>query len=104
MCCGSTTIKFIFYTFLHLVGDDYLEINDTITFEADELEKSVLLILVDNSAVEEVENLQVTITPIPGLFPVAVKNNTAVVVITDNDSKLVHCLIVYVNYSYSKKE
>lgn len=47
----------------------------------------VQTLILDNSAVENVEDFSVFITAIPGLFPVAVKNSTASVSITDNDSK-----------------
>ena len=69
--------------------EDYVAINDTITFEVDELLKSVFLIIVDDNAVEDVENLQVSVTPVLGQFPVAVQNNTATIIIADNDSMFI---------------
>ena len=71
-----------------VVGEDYIEIdNDTITFQVDELRKTVSLILLDNDEVEDMEKLEVTITPVPGLFPVTVQNSTAMISISDNDGE-----------------
>ena len=71
----------------HLYSDvgDYLGINQTVTFEVEEVEKEVQVQIVDNAAVERVEQFSVFLTPLPGLFPVAVLNSAAVVSITDND-------------------
>ena len=64
---------------------DYLGINQTVTVEVEEVEKEVQVQIVDNAAVERVEQFSVFLTPLPGLFPVAVLNSTAVVSIADND-------------------
>ena len=64
---------------------DYLGINQTVTFEVEDVEKEVQVQIVDNAAVERVEQFSVFLTPLPGVFPVAVLNSTAVVSITDND-------------------
>ena len=64
---------------------DYLGINQTVTFEVEEVEKEVQVQIVDNAAVEHVEQFSVFLTPLPGVFPVAVLNSTAVVSIADND-------------------
>ena len=68
-------------------GDDYIAMNDVITFDIDDLQQSVVIFIVDNSIVEDVESFSVSISPIPGLFPVAVKNSTAIISIKDNDCK-----------------
>ena len=65
--------------------DDYLGINQTVTFEVEDVGKEVQVQIVDNAAVERVEQFSVFMTPLPGLFPVAVLNSTAVISITDND-------------------
>ncbi len=52
----------------------------------------MLLIILDNNVVEDLEDLQITITALPGLFPVAVQNGTAIISIADNDSELIHSL------------
>ena len=45
----------------------------------------MLVFIVDNSALEEVEQFNVKIEAISGDFPVAVMNSTATVIVTDND-------------------
>ena len=45
----------------------------------------MLLILLGDTIVENVEQLTVAITPVTGLFPVAVQNSTTTVLITDDD-------------------
>ena len=54
----------------------------------------VLILIRDNSALEEVEQFTVVIEAVEGDFPVAVMNNTATVTIADNDG-------ILVNYSLS---
>ena len=61
--------------------------NKTITFEVDDLQQNVLTFIVDNSVVEGAEFFSVSISPILGLFPVAVKNSTVTIFINDNDCK-----------------
>ena len=68
-------------------GLDYTAVNRTITFEIDETEIVVRTLIMDNSALEDLENFSVFIAPIAGIFPVAVKNGTAVVSITDDDGE-----------------
>ena len=70
-------------------GDDYIPLNDVITFDIDDLQQSVSIFILDNLIAEDVEFFSVSISPIPGLFPVAVKNNTATISIKDNDCKYV---------------
>lgn len=45
------------------------------------------MLILDNTAVEDLEQFSVFITPIPGIFPVAVKNSTTTITIRDNDCK-----------------
>ena len=45
----------------------------------------MLIFIVDNSALEEVEQFSVKIEAILGDFPVAVMNSTVTVTVTDND-------------------
>ena len=73
-----------------LIADiiDYISINQTVTFEVIDMEATVETLIIDNSAVEGVEQFSVMITAVPGLFPVAVQNSTAVVSISDNDGKI----------------
>lgn len=66
-------------------GEDYLAINTIITFLVEELEKSVLLTVLDNDVVEDAEQLTVTISPVAGNFPVVVANSVVTISITDND-------------------
>ena len=62
--------------------------NEVITFDIDDdVQQSVAIFILDNSIVEDVESFSVSISPIPGLFPVAVKNSTAIISIKDNDCK-----------------
>ena len=75
---------FIHYT-CSTDGDDFVAVNNTITFGVEETEKEMLIFIVDNSALEEVEQFTVKIEAISGDFPVAVLNSTATVTITDND-------------------
>ncbi len=72
-------------------GDDYVAIDETVTFQVDDLELTMSVLILDNVAVEDVEQFFFSISPIPGLFPVSVKNSTANISITDNDSE---CLSV----------
>ena len=48
----------------------------------------VLVFILDNSALEELEQFTVKIEAIEGIFPVAVTNSTATVLIDDNDGNL----------------
>ncbi len=75
------------YRLFHFTVDgvDYSGINQTITFQVTDLQHVVQVMILDNSAVERVEQFSVFIAAIPGLFPVAVQNNTAMVSISDND-------------------
>ena len=66
-------------------GDDFVAVNDTITFGEEETEMEVLIFILYNSALEETEHFTVRIEAIEGVFPVAVVNSTATVNITDND-------------------
>ena len=61
--------------------------NEEITFDIDDLQQSVVIFILDNSIVEGVEIFSVSISPIPGLFPVAVKNSMVTIFIKDNDCK-----------------
>ena len=61
--------------------------NEVITFDIDDLQQNVAIFILDNSIVEGVEYFSVSISPIPGLFPVAIKNSTATISIKDNDCK-----------------
>ena len=45
----------------------------------------VLVFILDNSALEELEQFTVKIEAIKGIFPVAVTNSTATVLMDDND-------------------
>ena len=68
--------------------DDYIPLNEVITFDIDDdLQQSVAIFILDNSIAEDVESFSVSISPIPGLFPVAVQNSTATIFIKDNDCK-----------------
>ena len=68
-------------------SDDYIALNEVITFDIDDLQQSVAIFILDNSIAEDVESFSVSISPIPGLFPVAVQNSTATIFIKDNDCK-----------------
>ena len=61
--------------------------NELITFDIDDLQQSVAIFILDNSIAEGVESFSVSISPIPGLFPVAVQNSTVTISIKDNDCK-----------------
>ena len=78
---------FIHYTCPPTDGDDFVAVNDTITFGVEETEMEILIFIVDNSALEEVEQFTVKTEAVLGDFPVAVMNDTATVTITDNDGK-----------------
>ncbi len=45
----------------------------------------VMILIIDNSALEDVEQFIVEIEPVPGVFPVAVMDDIATITITDND-------------------
>ena len=68
-------------------GEDYNSVDQTVTFEVEDLEKSVSVLILDNSALERVELFLVSMTALPGLFPVAVTNSPAVVSLMDNDGE-----------------
>jgi hypothetical protein len=68
-----------------------------VTFEAEDVEMEVQTLILDNLAVERVEEFSVFITPVPGLFPVAVENDMAVVSITDNDGTSSKLIVIYTN-------
>ena len=60
------------------------------TFQIRDREKAVQAMILDDAIVERIEQFSVIITPIPGLFPVAVQDSTAVVSIIDDDGELMH--------------
>ena len=68
-------------------GEDYNSTNQTVTFEIEDLEKTVSVHILDNSALERVEQFLVSMTALPGLFPATVTNSPAVVSLTDNDGE-----------------
>ena len=69
-------------------GDDYININETVQFEPEEREVIVQTLIIDNFLLEDEEEFLVILTPIVGVFPVAVQNNVAVVSIADNDGEI----------------
>ena len=68
-----------------LDGRDFAGINDTLEFGVDVTQMEVVILIIDNSALEDVEQFIVEIEPIPGVFPIAVMDSVAAVTITDND-------------------
>ena len=73
--------------YFHLsAGEDFLGFpDDSIIFEVEELEKTLLLEILDDDLVENVEELTVSITPVAGNIPVAVTHSTTTISIIDND-------------------
>ena len=49
----------------------------------------MLIFILDNSALEEVEQFTVKIEAVSGDFPVAVMNSTTTVIVTDNDGNYI---------------
>ena len=80
-----------------LLDEDYIGINETIQFEIEDREMIVQTLILDDSQLEDVEEFLAVLTPIAGVFPVAVQNGTAVVSIADNDGKkhLIMCHFLY---------
>lgn len=72
-----------------LLDEDYIGINETIQFEIEDREMIVQTLILDDSQLEDVEEFLAVLTPIAGVFPVAVQNGTAVVSIADNDGEIV---------------
>lgn len=68
-------------------------------FHIEDKEQIVQVLILDNSAVENVEEFLVFITPISGLFPVSVLSSSASVSITDNDSKNIKKVCRTQNYT-----
>ena len=90
----DTLLPLFLSFFLSLpVRDDYQLVDKRIEFDAnttlgiDELEKREIIIITDNTALEEREFFTVSITAVLGIFPVAVQNFTAIIEIDDNDGK-----------------
>jgi hypothetical protein len=62
---------FIVYT----DGQDFSAVNDTLEFGVDAIQMEVMIFIMDNSALEDVEQFTVEIEPVPGVFPVVVIGN-----------------------------
>ena len=58
-----------------------------ITFDIEDLQYKGTLIIIDNDAQENVEQMFLQIEALPGPFPLAVEEETAMVTITDNDGR-----------------
>lgn len=89
LCCTphSPCVTYVYCPHSILDGGDYVAINQTVTFEIEDVEKEIQTTILDNSAVERVEQFTVFLTPLVGVFPVAVQDSLAVVSITDNDGR-----------------
>ena len=70
-------------------GDDFVAVNDTITFGVEDIKMEMFIFILDNSALEEVEQFTVKIEAASGDFPVAVMNSTTTITVTDNDGNYV---------------
>ena len=95
----------IFTCFSTSAGSDYESINETITFDVEDLQYEGTLIITDNDALENVEQMFLQIEALPGLFPLVVVDDTAVVTITDNDGEkhltLVQLVMSVIHHSSS---
>ena len=58
-----------------------------VLFEKEVLQHEGRLIITDNDALENVEQMILQIEPVMGPFPVRVVDDTALVTITDNDGE-----------------
>ena len=81
-------------------GQDFIGVNDTLEFGGDVTQMEFMIFVIDNSALEDVEQFSVEIEPVPGDFPVVVIDNIASITITDNDGKLTN-FFGYVNCNLS---
>ena len=68
-------------------GSDYETINETITFDIEDLQYEGTLKITDNDALENVEQMFLQIEAVPGPFPLMVLDDTATVTIADNDGE-----------------
>ena len=71
-------------------GDDFVAIDDVITFEMEDLQATIFTLVLDNLSLEGVEEFTAHIEPVVGDFPVAVQNSSATVSIRDNDGLLLY--------------
>lgn len=66
-------------------GDDYTSIERLVTFEIEDEEITIPILIIGDDAVEPPEEFTVTITTMPEVFPVAViENGTATVPFIDS--------------------
>ena len=64
------------------------------TFPVDVTEVTVDIKIINDDILESPENFSMIMEPVPGLFPLAVKDKTLIIQITDNDSKKKENLIL----------
>ena len=69
-------------------GDDYTSIERLVTFEIEDEEITIPILIIGDDAVEPPEEFTVTITAMAEKFPIAIlENKTATVQIIDDDGK-----------------
>ncbi len=72
-----------------VAGQDYVSIDETITFAIEDLVYEGTLLIMDDERVETLETMTLQIEAVEGVFPVSVKDNLATVNITNDDGAFV---------------
>lgn len=67
---------------------DYEPLNTTITFQKEDEMKKVRVKIINNEVLQQKRAFNAIIEVVQGLFPATVSNNTAIIEISDDDSKL----------------
>lgn len=70
-----------------MAGIDYEHLNTTITFEKDDLVARIRVKVIDNQILQEMRTFGAIIEVVQGEFPAFVQNNTASIVIEEDDSE-----------------
>jgi len=68
-------------------GIDYHSVPESITFPAGITSRPINITLIDNDIFEDTKTFSITIQIDPVSFPVVIENDTAVVVIQNDDGK-----------------
>ena len=93
-------MSFLFHHWIcrSIAEEDYIHLEERVEFGIEDLEKRIMVLIVDNDILENVELFTATIVPIRGPFPVAVQNGNVTVIIRDNDCELITTMTLLVDF------
>ncbi len=77
------------HLYVHTAGQDYVSIDEVITFAIEDLVYERTLLILDDEKVETLETMTLQIEAIEGVFPVSVADNVARLNITNDDGAFI---------------